>query len=132
MQDSKTVERRAAGGGLAAFLYKKRAAIVLLGGAAKGMEYQLDQPKISLGRGPGVDLSFEDQTMSRVHATIEFSGEGFVLCDAGSTNGTLLNDAAIESARLKHGDRFQLGDHVFAYTVEERTREPQAYQLPDV
>jgi pSer/pThr/pTyr-binding forkhead associated (FHA) protein len=132
MHNGKTVERRAAAsGGLAAFLDQYRAAIVILAGRAKGMEYQLDQPKVTLGRGPGVDLSFDDDTMSRVHAAVEFRGGAFHLQDAGSTNGTLLNDATVQSAQLKHGDRFQLGDHVFAFTLESRTREPKAYVLPD-
>jgi pSer/pThr/pTyr-binding forkhead associated (FHA) protein len=130
----KTVVRRAAGsGGLAVFLEQYRAAIVIQAGRAKGMEYQLDQPLVTLGRGPGVDLSFDDEAMSRVHAAVEFKGTSFHLRDAGSTNGTLLNDAPVEaSTQLKHGDRFQLGDHVFAFTVEPRTREPKAYVLPDV
>jgi pSer/pThr/pTyr-binding forkhead associated (FHA) protein len=104
---------------------------VILAGRAQGMEYTLDQPQVTLGRGPGVDLAFDDETMSRLHAAVEFRAGAFHLRDGGSTNGTLLNDAPIQSARLKHGDRFQLGDHVFAFTLEDRTREPKAYVLPD-
>jgi two-component system cell cycle response regulator len=133
VQDNKTVERPAQGGpgSLAAFLDRQRAAIVILAGRAKGMEYQLDQAEVTLGRGPGVDLSFDDETMSRVHAAVEWKSGAFYLRDAGSTNGTLLNDTPVQSSRLKHGDRFRIGEHVFAFTVEERTREPRAYELPD-
>jgi two-component system cell cycle response regulator len=133
VRDSKTMERPAVSqSGLAAFFDRHRAAIVILAGRAKGMEYQLDQPQVTLGRGPGVDLSFDDETMSRVHAAVEFRSGAYHLRDAGSTNGTLLNDAPIQAARLKHGDRFQIGDHVFAYTLEDRTRDPKPYVLPDV
>ena len=67
--------------------------------------------------------------MSRQHAAIEFSGEGFRLRDLGSTNGTTLNGQPVQSAELRHGDRFEIGGRSFMLAIEERELEPDAYEL---
>ena len=59
------------------FLANQHAAVVVLSGNAAGNEFTLDQPKVSLGRGPGVDLAFDDAAMSREHVVFEFSAGGF-------------------------------------------------------
>ncbi len=51
---------------------------------------------------PELDLTrFEGQTrgVSRRHATIRWDGDGFVLCDNGSSNGTWLNGERLEPER---------------------------------
>ena len=49
--------------------------------------------------------------------------------DLGSTNGTLLNGATVQSAELRDGDRFEIGGRRFLLAIEEREREPDAYGL---
>ena len=117
--------------GLAAHLSRWRAALVIVSGGAEGTEYDLDQPKLSLGRGPGVDFEFDDSAMSREHAVIEFAEGGFRIRDLGSTNGTLLNGDDVKSKGLTHRDRIQLGEHVFQFVLEERERQPRTYVIPD-
>ena len=113
------------------FLACHRAAIVVLSGEAPGNEFEIDHPKISLGRGPGVDLAFEDSAMSREHAVFEFSDGGFRIRDLGSTNGTQVNDAKVQSKNLDHGDRIRIGDHVFQFLLEKRELEPKTYFVPN-
>jgi pSer/pThr/pTyr-binding forkhead associated (FHA) protein len=113
------------------FLASHHAAIVVLSGGAAGNEFTLDQPKISMGRGPDVDLPFEDSAMSREHAILEFSDGGFRIRDLGSTNGTQVNDEMIEARNLDHGDRLRIGEHVFQFILEKRERAPKTYVLPD-
>ena len=83
MRDGATRQIASAGAGNGAeeFFGRFRAAIVILSGGASGSEYSLDQSQISLGRGPGVDLAFDDAAMSREHAVVEFYGEGFRIRD---------------------------------------------------
>jgi pSer/pThr/pTyr-binding forkhead associated (FHA) protein len=97
----------------------------------EGSEHMLERPCISLGRGPGSDLSFDDDAMSRVHAALEFADGGFRIRDLGSTNGVLLNGGELEVGELKNGDRFQLGRHLFQFLLEKRHREPKTYLLPE-
>lgn len=104
----------------AAFLTENRAAIQILAGPATGMEYEVDQPRVTIGRGPGVDLSFDDPAMSRAHACVELGPDGYVLRDLGSRTGTIVNESRIGTTLLKDGDCFRVGSHLFAFSIEER------------
>ncbi len=131
MRDGKTRKRRSAAGapGLQEFLDQYVAKITLLSGPGAGAGFAIDRERVIVGRGPGVDRAFDDPSMSRQHAAIEFSGTGFRLRDLGSTNGTLLNGQAVQSAELRHGDRFEIGGQTFVLAIEERELEPEAYEL---
>ena len=106
------------------------ARIVVLTGPASGTMYAIERPRVVIGRGPGVDLTIEDTTLSRQHAAIDFDDGGFRIRDLGSTNGTAVNGVPVESESLDHGDRFQLGGQGFQLVVEERETEPEVYELP--
>ena len=117
--------------GFTRFLAGARACLVVLEGGVAGAEHEIVRPRTSLGRGPGVDLAFQDAAMSKEHACLEWAGGGLRLRDLGSMNGVRVNGAPVQVAELKHGDRFQLGEHVFQLVLEQRRREPRAYVLPD-
>ncbi len=105
------------------FLAQHRATISIVSGPAVGSEYTrgeyvLEWDRVSLGRGPGVDFAIDDSSMSRKHAILELGGNGFQIRDLGSTNGILVNGSLVQTTELKHGDRFELGEHTFEYSVE--------------
>lgn len=131
MRDGKTRKRPAATGvpPMREFLERYRAKVTLVAGSAAGTVFSLDRERTVLGRGPGVDRAFDDPSMSRQRAVIEFAGGGFRLRDLGSTNGTTLNGAAVLSAELRHGDRFDIGGQRFVLAVEERAAEPETYEI---
>ena len=116
---------------LESFLGKHRAVIVTLAGTTAGNEYELNQARMSIGRGPGVALEFGDSTMSREHAAFEVVDDSMRLRDLGSTNGILVNGAPVLSAKLKHGDRIELGEHTFQFLLEKRKRDPKTYELSE-
>ncbi|HTO06906.1 MAG TPA: FHA domain-containing protein [Myxococcota bacterium] len=99
---------------LSDFLTRYRPALVILTGEARGLEYRLDQPRTALGRGPGVDLALNDESLRTRHALVEFKSGGFVLRHA-DVEGEL--PAALE---LKDGDRFHLGRLELQFTLEAR------------
>lgn len=84
------------------------------------MEHVLDQRRVSLGRGPGVDLALDDESLACAHAELEFCKGGFRLRRLSEEAATRLNGAPVESAELKPNDRFQLGRLSFSYVVERR------------
>ena len=84
------------------------------------MEHVLDQRRISLGRGPGVDLALDDESLACAHAVLEFAEGGFRLRRLSEAAETRLNGGPVESAELKPNDRFQLGRLCFSYVVERR------------
>jgi pSer/pThr/pTyr-binding forkhead associated (FHA) protein len=133
MQDGHTrkVKREPAPRPRSAFLSSYRAVIVTLSGTTAGNEYELDRERTTVGRGPGVDLAFDDRTMSKEHAAFEVRDGALWVRDLASTNGVLVNGGATLSCELKHGDRIDLGEHRFQLVLEERKRGPQAYALDE-
>lgn len=116
---------------LADFLGAHRAALVVLSGPEAGREHPIDRDKLSIGRGPGVDLVFADTAMSREHAVIEFTDDGFRIRDLGSTNGVHHNGEAVQAATLAHGDRLMLGEHGFQYICEDVPVAPEVYVVDE-
>ncbi len=110
------------------FLSRHRACLVVVDGPAAGTEYRLQSQSVVLGRGPGVDIAFADEAMSKRHAALELGEDGYRLRDMGSTNGVSLNGSPVSAADLKHGDRLQLGEHTLQYVVESR-KHTRAYDL---
>jgi pSer/pThr/pTyr-binding forkhead associated (FHA) protein len=83
--------------------------LVLLSGSHKGKVYRLEGEGV-LGRDPGVEYSIDDPTVSRRHAEMVKSGEGWRLRDLGSANGTEINGVRlIGDKALRDGDVIGLG-----------------------
>lgn len=82
-----------------------------------GSEFNLAQPKITVGRDAGVDLIITNETtVSRKHAELEVSGSITTLRDLGSTNGTFVNGVRLsDSVILRAGDEIRFGKAVFRY-----------------
>ena len=94
------------------FLARYRAALVILSGEARGMEYGLDQRRTAVGRGPGVDLALDDDSLRCQHALVEFCAGRFVLRDFASED--------VPALELKDGDRFRLGRLELQFTIAAR------------
>lgn len=67
------------------------------------------QTEFTIGRGDECDLVVEEATVSRRHALLRRTPEGWDLCDVGSTNGTRVNGWRIERAGVRPGDELELG-----------------------
>ncbi len=65
--------------------------------------------KITIGRGKDSDIVLQDTTVSRNHAHITKTAEGYLLTDLGSFNGTTLDDKSVQTAVLKHDDQIRIG-----------------------
>ncbi len=75
-----------------------------------GVALDLASP-VTIGRSPDSDLAIADSFVSTRHARIDPTGEGPVLTDLGSTNGTVVNGKRrSRPARLREGDTITLGD----------------------
>jgi pSer/pThr/pTyr-binding forkhead associated (FHA) protein len=132
MRDGKTqrLNRSASHGGFGEFSKRFRAKIVVVEGGRAGEEHVLRRERLTLGRGPSVDVAFDDPSMSRQHAAIEYADEGFRIRDLGSTNGVLVNGREVQAAELSHGDRFEVGERTFQLVIEEHEPEPEVFELP--
>jgi hypothetical protein len=86
-------------------------------GFRPGRELILTKPEITIGRAESCDVGlFGGQGVEKVHAKITRQGDRYLLSDAGTPGGTLLNGARIsEPAPLRDGDRIQMGNCVLAF-----------------
>jgi hypothetical protein len=62
-----------------------------------------------IGRSKDCDVPLADGNVSRRHAEIGRSADGFVLRDLDSTNGTTVNGRRVKSAPVGEGDEITLG-----------------------
>ncbi|MBW2706776.1 MAG: FHA domain-containing protein, partial [Deltaproteobacteria bacterium] len=54
-------------------------------------------------------IVLDDQAISGQHCRIRPTGEGFVLHDLGSTNGTFVNGNRVTRHPLRPGDQIRVG-----------------------
>lgn len=65
---------------------------------------------LQIGRGPACDIRPDDRYLSQAHARISRQGEGWVVEDLGSTNGTFLNERKVTvPSPISVGDRIRVG-----------------------
>src|SRR5262245_58028959 len=66
----------------------------------------------SIGRGSQNTIVLEDSSVSRKHAIIDCqSGNDCYVTDAGSRNGTFINDVRVAArTRLRHADCLRIGE----------------------
>jgi diguanylate cyclase (GGDEF)-like protein len=85
-------------------------------GPNMGCRYPLGKKTIMLGRGEDCDIRLHDHSVSRKHARIESSSEGFHVYDQQSTNGTFVNDRQVDpSWLLQDGDYLRIGNCIYRY-----------------
>jgi pSer/pThr/pTyr-binding forkhead associated (FHA) protein len=86
-------------------------------GPKRGSRIHLDSDQITIGRHPDSDIFLDDITVSRRHAEVRRIGDGFEVADAGSLNGTYVNQARVEHERLNDGDEVQVGKFKLVYVA---------------
>ena len=65
--------------------------------------------EVLIGRKGDADIVLNNQHVSRHHAKLIKTPQGYSIQDLGSTHGTFVNEARIEQHVLKHGDKISLG-----------------------
>jgi pSer/pThr/pTyr-binding forkhead associated (FHA) protein len=70
-----------------------------------------------IGRALDNDIVVGDQSVSRHHASIEYSNGNFMLRDLGSQNGTWVGGHRVAEISLSPGDLLRLGDALFTFHV---------------
>lgn len=95
--------------------------LVVRSGAQAGQRFALTAGVTRLGRHPDSEISLDDITVSRRHAEVERLEDGrYVVRDAGSLNGTYVNQERIESVELHQGDELQVGKFRLVFFASSR------------
>ncbi len=87
------------------------ALLVVKRGPNAGSRFLLDATITTAGRHPESDIFLDDVTVSRRHAEFVRGGDGYLVRDVGSLNGTYLNRGRIDTAALAGGDEVQIGKY---------------------
>ncbi len=85
-----------------------------------GQRQSLGAGSVVLGRSRDCDVVIDDRNVSRRHAELVRSGDGFVLRDLDSTNGCAVNGRRVRESAVKPGDVLSLGTITLTF-VETRT-----------
>lgn len=74
--------------------------------------YDLDRPVIRVGRIAEMDIVIDNVSVSRRQAEIQREGDGWVVRDIGSSNGTFVNGQRLTGDRpLRAGDEIGIGKY---------------------
>lgn len=86
----------------------KRLRVEVLEGPDKGQTVEAAD-RLSIGSEEHNDLVLHDETVSRFHAELSRSGDRIMVRDCGSTNGTQVGPAWVETAFVSPGVSLKLG-----------------------
>ena len=80
-----------------------------------GARFLLDSETTIAGRHPKSEIFLDDVTVSRKHAAFVRDGDGFLVRDLGSLNGTYVGKDRVDEARLHAGQDVQIGKYRLTY-----------------
>lgn len=110
--------------------------LVEIYGQELGRRIPLAGGVFEIGRSSKCDLCIDQDSVSRHHARIARSREGrYSVADLGSTNGTYVNDNAVEERVLVDGDQVKIGRTIFKFmfgTNIEASYHEEIYRLMTV
>jgi predicted component of type VI protein secretion system len=103
-------------------------------GPNPGQIIPLDKTEYILGRDLNNDIVVNDSEVSRKHTKIYVFGQGFVVEDMGSTNGTFVNGQRINGPHtLIPGELIALGDQTtFLFEVAEVDEDATRVATPPI
>jgi len=86
-----------------------QALLLVKHGPNAGSTFLIETDVTTAGRNPSNDVFLDDVTVSRTHAEIRRTEEGFFVHDLGSLNGTYVNRERVEVTKLASHDELQIG-----------------------
>ena len=105
----------------------------VIGGSAAGTDITVEDGEFLIGRAaPGEGKLANDIEISRQHARIARQGDGWVIEDLGSTNGTFVNgDQIAQPVQLTDGDSIEVGGSTMTVSLPQAAApEPEPAPTP--
>src|SRR5205809_4830897 len=103
--------------------------LVMIAGARSGTQFLMEEGRENrIGRGLDCDVILADPLASRVHAIVLYEDSAWWVRDAGSRNGTFVNNQKIDEARLIAGCVLKIGSTEFEFH-ESATRPSDTHRF---
>lgn len=99
-------------------------ALNIVTGDGQESSYPIEKDVLNIGRSKTCDIILSDYTVSRKHARVSWTPQGYILSDLGSHNGTSVNGTRIEQHLLKDSDRVRIGASTLTFL--EKPAQPAA------
>jgi diguanylate cyclase (GGDEF)-like protein len=91
------------------------ACLVVIYGADLGRRIPLGTGAVEAGRSTKCDIPIDQESVSRRHARIAWTGSAYRVKDLGSTNGTYVNDELAGERDLVDGDQIKIGRTILKF-----------------
>ena len=83
---------------------------------ATNYEYPIKNGSISIGRGKENDIAIDDPTVSRKHASVIYTDEGWCVVDKDSRAGVGVNGYKVHGSQpIEDGDTIMINTHSFVF-----------------
>ncbi len=99
------------------------AVVTVVDGPDRGKRFELPVGSSSIGRDDSNRVALSDPLVSKTHLRVNVT-DSIEIIDAGSSNGTLVNDQPVDRVALVDGDAIAIGDTVL--TISATARQPGA------
>jgi diguanylate cyclase (GGDEF)-like protein len=76
---------------------------------------RLGDDTLTIGRDNSNDLTLDDGSVSRHHASLTRCDDGYLLKDLGSTNGTIVDNQTVTERVLAGGETIRFGSFIFKF-----------------
>lgn len=91
----------------------------IFGPDSGAFEYDLPQGTVIIGRSDKANIQFSHNTVSRIHASITYGEGGYVIQDANSNYGVIVNGKRVDRHVLHDGDSIQISVYVLEFHVQD-------------
>ncbi|HKQ69683.1 MAG TPA: GGDEF domain-containing protein [Polyangiaceae bacterium] len=89
--------------------------LVVIYGDELGKRIALGETPVEAGRAASCEIPIDQESVSRRHAAILWTGKCYRVRDLGSTNGTYVNDDVITERDLSDGDQIKVGRTILKF-----------------
>ena len=92
-------------------------------------EYRIEKGQsITIGRKEGNTVTIENLAVSGHHAKVDAVGDGYLLTDLQSKNGSFVNKELVSSHWLQHDDVILIGKHTLVFHYDDNEARPSEGQ----
>jgi signal transduction histidine kinase len=91
--------------------------LIVTKGPDEGKQFELSGDSVQIGRDAGSRIRMNDTEVSRRHAELVRTPDGYRIIDKGSANGTYVNSQSVKDALLHPGDHVQVGQSILVFSA---------------